>query len=118
MLFLIAKYAVTAFIIVIVSEIAKRADRLGALVASLPFTTILVMIWLHLENQKTDKISAHAYYTFWYVVPTLPMFLLMPWMLNKGSSFWLSLGASILLTIACFSITAVIMKRFGVDLIP
>ena len=118
MLVLIIKYAVTAFVIVAVSEIAKRADRLGALISSLPLVTIMIMIWLHLENQKAEKIANHAYYTFWYVLPTMPMFLLMPWMLGRGVHFWWSLGASALLTIACFAVTAVVMKRFGVMLMP
>lgn len=118
MLPLIIKYAVTAFIIVAVSEVAKRADRLGSLLASLPLVTIMIMIWLYVENQKMEKIANHAYYTFWYVIPTLPMFLLMPWMLNRGMNFWVSLLASILLTVVCFVITAFIMKRFGVTLIP
>lgn len=117
MLMIIIKYAVTAFIIVVVSEVAKRADRLGALLASLPLVTIMIMIWLYIENQKIAKISNHAYYTFWYVLPTLPMFLLIPYMLNRGINFWLSLGASILLTIILFALTAFIMKRFGVILI-
>ncbi len=118
MLLIIVKYAVTAFVIVAVSEVAKRSDRLGALLASLPLVTIMIMIWLHIENQKIEKISNHAYYTFWYVLPTLPVFLLMPWMLNRGIHFWVSLGASILLAIICFAITACMMKRLGVSLIP
>lgn len=118
MKFLIVKYAVTAFIIVVVSEVAKRADRIGALLASLPFVTIMVMIWLYLEDQGYEKIGNHAYYTFWYVIPTLPMFLAMPVLLKKGISFWwaLSIGASI--TIGCFVVTAVIASRFGVKLMP
>ena len=118
MTFLITKYAITAFIIVLVSEVAKRTDKLGALIASLPFVTIIAMIWLHYEKQSTEKIANHAYYTFWYVIPTLPMFLLMPYLLHKGTGFWPSLGASAVLTVVCFVLTAVVMKRFGVDLIP
>ncbi len=118
MTFLITKYAITAFIIVTVSEVAKRTDKLGALIASLPSVTIIAMIWLHFENQTTEKIANHAYYTFWYVIPTLPMFLLMPYLLRNGTGFWPSLGASALLTIICFAFTALVMKRFNVDLIP
>src|SRR3954467_13886252 len=101
MIFVVMKYAVTALIIVAVSEIAKRSDRVGALISSLPLVTVLVMIWLHLERQGTAKISNHAYYTFWYVLPTMPMFLLMPWMLTRGIGFWTSLLAGCSLTIAC-----------------
>ena len=72
--FLISKYCITAFLIVSISEIAKRSDKLGALISSLPIVTIMVMIWLYLEYQNRDKIGKHAYYTFWYVIPKMPMF--------------------------------------------
>jgi len=69
MTFLISKYLITAFLIVAISEIAKSSDKLGALISSLPLITIMVMIWLYIENQNIEKISNHAYYTFWYVIP-------------------------------------------------
>ena len=115
---LAVKYALTAFVIVLVSEIAKRSDKLGALISSLPFVTILVMVWLYLEKQGKEKIANHAYYTFWYVIPTLPMFLLMPWLMGKGLNFWASLAICALATFGCFILTVVIARRFGVDLIP
>ena len=118
MYLLVTKYAVTAFVIVLVSEIAKRSDKLGALIASLPFVTVMVMIWLHLENQGTAKIANHAYYTFWYVLPTLPMFLVMPWLLHRGMPFWLALAACAVLTMVAFVVTAYLCKRIGVDLMP
>ena len=118
MLFLATKYAVTAFIIVLVSEVAKRSDRMGALISSLPFVTLLVMIWLQFENQGTAKIANHAYYTFWYVLPTLPMFLLLPWLLHRGINFWPALLAGIFLTIASFVLAALLLKKFGIALMP
>ncbi len=118
MKFLIAKYAITALIIVIVSEVAKRLDRLGALLASLPIVTIMVMIWLYLEGQGDTKIANHAFYTFWYVLPTLPMFLAMPVLLNKGFTFWWSLLICVGITVICFVITALAAKQFEVTLIP
>ena len=118
MTLLVAKYAITAFVIVLVSEIAKRSDKMGALISSLPFVTFMVMIWLYIEKQGTQKIANHAYYTFWYVLPTLPMFLVMPWLLSKGVNFWASLGVCVGITFVCFVLTALIAQRFGVDLIP
>ena len=118
MIFLVTKYAITALVIVAVSEFAKRSDRLGALIASLPLVTVMAMIWLHLERQGIPKISNHAYYTFWYVLPTMPMFLLMPFMLNRGIGFWPSLLAGCGLTFACFAVAAVVLKRFGISLWP
>ncbi len=115
---LITKYAVTAFVIVLVSEIAKRSDRLGALIASLPLVTVMVMIWLHIEAAGTEKIANHAYYTFWYVLPTLPMFLAMPWLLHRGVPFWTALTSCIVLTMAAFAAAALLCRRIGVDLMP
>ena len=102
----------------VISEIAKRSDKLGALISSLPMVTILVLVWLFIEKQSTDKIANHAYYTFWYVIPTLPMFLVLPLLLSKGYNFWMALLFGIIVTIVCFIVTAIIAKWFGVDLIP
>ncbi|MDZ4743685.1 MAG: DUF3147 family protein [Verrucomicrobiota bacterium] len=118
MIQMIIKYLVTAFVIVAVSEIAKRTDRMGALLASLPLVTVMVMIWLYLEKQGTEKIANHAYYTFWYVIPTLPMFLAMPLLLSKGVHFWLALTICIAITVICFAITAWLTKFFGITLMP
>ena len=118
MILLIVKYALTSFVIVLVSEIAKRSDKVGALISSLPFVTIMVMIWLCIEKQGNAKIGNHAYYTFWYVFPTLPMFLVMSWLMTKGFNFWVSLTACVLVTFVCFVLTAFIARRFGVNLLP
>ncbi|MEI6656586.1 MAG: DUF3147 family protein [Verrucomicrobiota bacterium] len=118
MLMLVIKYAVTALIIVWVSEVAKRSDKLGALIASLPFVTLMVMVWLHLERQGNPKIGNHAYYTFWYVLPTLPMFLVMPWLMAKGVNFWLALAICVVVTLVSFALTALVAKRLGVNLMP
>ena len=118
MMMLITKYAVTAFVVVVVSEVAKRSDKLGALISSLPFVSIMIMIWLFAEKEGNQKIGDHAFYTFWYVVPTLPMFLIMPWLMAKGINFWLSLIVCALATCFFFILTAVIVRRFGINLIP
>ena len=115
-MYLAIKYLVTAGIVVAVSELAKRSDKLGALVASLPLVTILTLIWLHVENQATEKLSRHMSYTFWYVLPTLPMFLLFPWLLEKFG-FWAALLMWLVAAIAVFLIYAVTLKKFGVDLL-
>jgi hypothetical protein len=115
-MFIVFKYLTTAFVIVAVSEFAKRSDRLGSLIASLPLVTVLTLIWLNVEKQSVEKISNHAYYTFWYVIPTLPMFLVFPYLMTKFN-FWISLTIFIISTILIFWLYAIIMKRFGIDLI-
>lgn len=114
---LIAKYAVTALIVVVVSEAAKRSDRLGGLLAALPLVTLLALVWLQLERQPAEKIARHAWYTFWYVVPTLPMFFAFPWLLPR-LGFWWTLGASAALTVVCFWLFALALRPFGIQLLP
>ncbi|NBR97950.1 MAG: DUF3147 family protein [Betaproteobacteria bacterium] len=113
---ILAKYLLTAAMVVIVSEVAKRSDKFGGLIAALPLVTVLTLIWLHAENQPPEKISNHAWYTFWYVVPTLPMFLAFPF-LHERIGFWWTLASCIAITLACFFVFAQVLRRFGVDLL-
>ena len=116
MIYTIVKYLITAAVVVIVSELAKSSDKLGSLVASLPLVTLLTLIWLFVEHQPMAKIANHAYYTFWYVLPTLPMFLLFPYLLPKVG-FWPTLIICIIFTIVVFYAYARLLKIFGINLI-
>lgn len=113
---IIFKYAITAGMVVLISEFAKRSDKLGGLIAALPLVTVLTLIWLFIENQSSEKIANHAWYTFWYVVPTLPMFLAFPWLL-KRYSFWSTLGISIVITLVSFYLFAKLVKCWGIELL-
>lgn len=116
MLWIAIKYLTTAAIVVLISEVAKRSDKLGALVAALPTVTILALIWMHIEGQGTEKLSNHALYTFWYVLPTLPMFLIFPYLLTKYP-FGITLLISCVVSIVCFFVTNFVLKQFGVNLL-
>ena len=112
----IVKIIITALIIVLVSEISKRLPLLGSLIASLPLISVLGMIWIFQETKNSQKLISHAEGTFWYVLPSLPMFLVMPWMMKKGISFYLSLGVGILLTIILYVIMTKLLSRFGLNI--
>jgi F0F1-type ATP synthase assembly protein I len=114
---LIAKYLITAAVVVAVSEAARRSDKLGGFVAALPLVTFLALIWLYVEKQPQAKISNHAWYTFWYVIPTLPMFLAFPVLLPR-LGFWATMLASILITTVCFWAFALVVRHFGIELLP
>jgi len=114
---LLTKYLVTAAIVIAVSELAKRSDRLGGFVAALPLVTFLALIWLYVDKQPQAKIASHAWYTFWYVLPTLPMFLAFPVLLPR-LGFWLTILASVGITVVCFGLFALLVRQFGVQLLP
>lgn len=113
--YLVFKYALTAAIIVAASELAKRSDKVGALILALPLMTVLTMFWLFAENQSNEKIANHAWYTFWYVIPTLPMFLLFPWLMGRWG-FFVAMAMSLGITVTCFIAFAVLLRRFGINL--
>jgi len=116
MAWLITKFFLTAAIIVLASELAKRSDKLGAFIVALPMVTLLALIWLHIEDQPQAKIANHAWYTFWYVIPTLPMFLTFPLLLPR-IGFWPSLLASVVVTVICFGLFALLLRHFGIELL-
>ena len=91
MFYFLTKAALSGLIAAIVSDVAKRSPAFGALVASLPLISIMAIIWLWRDTGDTNRIASHMEATFWYVLPSLPMFLLIPAMLRGGIGFWTAL---------------------------
>lgn len=110
------KYLITAAVVVAISEFAKRSDKLGGFIAALPMVTVLTLIWLYVEKQPDAKLANHAWYTFWYVLPTLPMFLAFPTLLAR-MGFRPALLVCVAITVACFGLFAFFLRRFGIDLL-
>ena len=116
MLYLAVKAIVSGIIIAIVSEVARRSPAWGALIVSLPLVSILGMLWLWRDTHDPVRMAAHAQATFWFVLPTLPMFLLIPAMLRQGISFWLALALGCGVTILLYLAMTLIGARFGLRL--
>ena len=116
MLFLLIKATLSAIIIVAISEIGKRSPGFAALVASLPLVSVLGMIWLWRDTEDTARLSAHSAATFWYVLPSLPMFLFIPWLLDRGVPFYGALALGAALTIGLYFLMVLIVPKLGVDL--
>lgn len=114
----IGKLLLSALIIVVVTKVQLVSDRLSALLIALPLTSLIAMAWMHHAGQSSQRLANHAEGTFWFVLPTLPMFLIIPWMLRNGWAFWTTIAVNCLLTVAFFWITVVVLRRFGVDLMP
>jgi len=116
MLYLAIKALISGIIIAAVSEIAKRSPGFGALVASLPLVSVLGMMWLWHDKPDAANMADHASATFWYVLPSLPMFLLIPALLRQGISFWLTLLVGCALTVALYLAMIWVGPRFGLRL--
>ena len=116
MTYLLVKAALSGIIVMAVSEIARRSPGLGGLIASLPLVSILAMIWLWQDRADTEHIAAQSEATFWFVLPSLPMFLVLPAMLRHGLGFWPALALSCILTMGLYSLMVWIVSRFGIQL--
>ena len=116
MLYLAIKAALSGILIAVISEVAKRYPGLGGLIASLPLVSVLGMIWLWRDKPDAANMASHAEATFWFVLPSLPMFLLIPAMLRHGMGFWASLIAGCILTIVLYSLMVWAGPRIGLRL--
>ncbi len=116
MLYLAIKAAISGVIVAMVSEVAKRYPGFGALIASLPLVSVLGMLWLWRDKPDVPNMAAHVEATFWFVLPSLPMFLLMPLMLRYGISFWATLAIGCTLTILLYLAMVALAPRFGLRL--
>ena len=109
--YLILKAAISGMLVAIASEVARRYAGIGALIASLPLISVLGMIWLWRDTHDPARLADHAAATLWYVIPSLPMFVLIPVMLRAGAGFWTALLAGCALTMLLYLITIWAMGR-------
>ncbi|EAR11343.1 DUF3147 family protein [Reinekea blandensis] len=110
------KVGVTAVLVVLISEIAKRSSLMGAILASIPLTSVLAMIWLYIDTGSVRQVSALASSVFWLVIPSLSLFIALPLLLQRGINFYLSLVIAISLTALTYGLMVVILRKFGLSL--
>ncbi len=116
MSYYLIKLFLSAGVIVLVTEIAKRNNAAASIIHSLPLTSLLAFIWLYVETKDSALIGRHAFGTFWFVLPTLPMFIMMPWFIKKLGGFWPALIVGIIITVALYALTMRLLKVAGVNL--
>ena len=116
MWYLLIKAALSGTLIAIISEVAKRYPGFGALIASLPLVSLLGMIWLWRDRPDSENMAAHAEATFWFVLPSLPMFLLIPALLRHGWSFWSAIAVGCVLTVFLYGLMTWAGPRIGLRL--
>ena len=117
MLYLVFKTVLSALIILAISEMGKRSPGFAALVASLPLISVLAMIWLWRDTKDVERLTHHSAATFWFVLPSLPMFLLIPALLKRDVPFYAALAVGVALTVALYFAMAAVLQRFGVNLL-
>lgn len=110
------KTALSALLVASIATVARRLPALGALIASLPLVSVLGMVFLWAEKPDCELMAVHSEATFWYVLPSLPMFLLIPVLLRRGWPFWGSLVAGCVVTVLLYLAVVWCARRYGVAL--
>lgn len=111
-----AKVVLTTAVVIAVSEIAKRSSFWGALLASLPLTSLLAFIWIHLETGDVQAVSGLSQGIFWLVIASLPLFLVLPALLKAGWGFWPSLSLACTVTIGAYFALVRMLPRLGIQI--
>ena len=116
MIYLAIKFIITAGVVVGVSEIAKRSSAFAAMLAALPLTSILAMVWLYVDTKDSEKIIDLSNGIFWLVLPTLLFFVILPFMLKNQLGFWLSMVLSSAVMIMFYLAFVFFGKKIGLPL--
>lgn len=110
------KIGLTALMVVMVSEIAKRSSFWSAFFASLPLMSVLAFVWVYLESGNAHAVGQLSYAIFWLVIPSLLFFLVLPFLLNQGINFWTSLLLSTTVTALGYFGMVQILKAFKINI--
>ena len=116
MLYLIIKAAISGVIVSAVSEIARRYPGWGGLLASLPLTSLLAMLWLWRDSRDAERVAELSQSTIWFFVPSVPLFIALPILLRNGVGFWLSMVIVVVGTLALYALWFWAAPKIGVKL--
>jgi hypothetical protein len=115
-LYLIIKAALSGAIVAAVSEVARRYPGWGGLLASLPLTSLLAIIWLWRDSRNPEQVAELTASTLWFILPSLPLFVVLPWLLRSGIAFWLAMAISVVGTLVLYACWFWAAPRIGIKL--
>lgn len=116
MLYLVIKAAISGVIVAAVSEIARRYPGWGGLVASLPLTSLLAMLWLFRDTHDAERVAELSVGTLWFILPSIPLFIALPMLIRSGLGFWLSMAIVVAGTLALYALMFWAAPKVGLKL--
>ncbi len=113
MWYLFIKTIITAVVVVLVAEIAKRSSFLGGLIISIPLTSFLALMWLYWDTKDNQKVIDLSNATFLMLIPSLAFFIFLPILIRFNCPFYVSMASSALLTAGCYWLYVTILSKLG-----
>lgn len=112
----LVKVVISALIIAAVSELGKRFTLLGAILASLPLTSILALTWLYLDTRSEQQAIDLSVGIFWAVLPSLLFFAVFPLLLRGSLGFVPAMLLSCAIMAGGYGLYVLILRQLGVAL--
>ncbi len=114
---LLIKAVISGVLVALIAEISRRNASIAALLAALPIVSVLAILWMYHDTGDVNRIADFSLGVFWYVLPSLIFFVLMPVLLRSAHlPFYVALLISAAATVVGFFILRAILSRFGVQL--
>lgn len=107
----IIKTLLSAALIVLVTEVARRGGALAGLIAALPFTSLLAIAWMRFDSTRIENIATFSEGVVWFVLPSLPFFIALARLLRAGVSFGAAFAGALLVYVIAFAATAFVYFR-------
>ena len=116
MWYFLAKAALTGVLAAAIAEIARRYPGWGGLVASLPLMSLMAILWLWRDTGDATRVAALSTSIFWFVLPSLPLFMLIPLLIRAGVGFWPTMATGVATTLALYAAMFWAAPRLGIEL--
>lgn len=116
MIYYIIKVAISATLIVAISEVSKKSSLIGGILASVPLVSVLGMIWLYIDTKSVEEISQFSTSVFWLVIPSLSLFIVLPILLKLKLSFYIALPVSLIVMVFFYYLMIYVLGKFGINL--
>ncbi len=110
------KAIISGLLVAAISTVAKRYPGWGGLVASLPLVSLLSMIWLYGETRDVESVARLSLGAFYFFLPSVPMFLVIPALLRAGIGFVPTMAIACVMTLILYAGMSWIAPRFGITL--
>jgi hypothetical protein len=104
----LVKLLISALLVAGASELARRSTIAGAILVSLPLTSVLAILWLWHDTHDVQRVARFGTDILWLVLPSLLLFIVLPFGLRLGWGFWLSLGIAVVATLAAYAATVAV----------
>ena len=109
----IFKVLFTGFLIVLITEVSKISGKLGGIITAMPLTTLMVIFWLYYEKVPNIEIANYVKNTFYFILPTLPLFIFFPFLITRYG-FFIAISLSMLFIIIAIILVNLILKYYNV----